>query len=209
VVEERLRIAQELHDVVAHSMSLIAVQAGVGAHLLRRDPDAAERALVVIAETSRTALAQTRSALGMLRSRDDDAQPALPGLVSLTALVQGVRDVGLTVEVTAEGVPREVSAAVDLAAYRVVQEALTNAVKHSPGQPVTVHLGYAPTDLVVGVTAHGPGAPVAGGGRADPGFGLVGLRERALAIGGHLDAGATPDGGFAVRARLPTGRAAR
>jgi signal transduction histidine kinase len=203
VAEERVRIAQELHDVVAHSMSLIAVQAGVGAHVLRRDPDAAERALVVIAETSRTALTQTRSVVGLLRS-GDDAQPSLPGLVSLTALVQGVRDAGLAVEVTVDGPPRALPPTVDLAAYRVVQEALTNAVKHSPDQPVTVHLGYAPTDLVVTVTADG----AVGAGAASPtapGFGLVGLRERARAVGGQLEAGPTVDGGFAVSARLPTG----
>ena len=203
VAEERLRIARELHDVVAHSMSLIAVQAGVGAHVLRRDPDAAERALVVIAETSRAALSQTRSVVGLLRS-GDDAQPSLPGLVSLTALVQGVREAGLTVEVVVDGPPRELPPTVDLAAYRVVQEALTNAVKHSPDRPVAVHLGYAPTELVIGVT--GAGAVGAGAAPpAAPGFGLVGLRERARAVGGHLEAGPTADGGFLVSARLPTG----
>ena len=211
VAEERLRIAQELHDVVAHSMSLIAVQAGVGAHVLRGDPGAAERALLVIAETSRAALAQTRSVLGLLRS-GDGTQPSLPGLVSLDALVRGVRDAGLTVEVVLEGPRRELPPTVDLAAYRVVQEALTNAVRHAPDRPVTVRLSYAPTELVIGVAADGGGAAAnareagADAGRPGaPGFGLVGLRERARAVGGQCEAGATAGGGFLVSARLPTG----
>ncbi|SCE83527.1 Signal transduction histidine kinase [Micromonospora matsumotoense] len=203
VVEERLRIARELHDVVAHSMSLIAVQAGVGAHLLRGDPDAAERALVVIAETSRRALVQTRSVVGLLRG-GDDASPSVPGLVSLETLVQGVREAGLSVDVRIDGTRRDVPAVVDLAAYRVVQEALTNAVRHAPDHPVTVRITYAPTALRVVVGAAGTGE------RADvpptaPGYGLLGLRERARAVGGSLTAGATADGGFQVCADLPTG----
>jgi signal transduction histidine kinase len=208
VAAERLRIAQEMHDVVAHSMSLIAVQAGVGAHVLHRDPESAERALLVIAETSRAALAQTRSVLGLLRS-GDDAGSTLPGLVSLSALVQGVRDTGRTVQVTVEGERRELSTTVDLAAYRVVQEALTNAVRHAPGRPVAVRLRYTATELVVDVATDGDGVLAATGRSVVPGFGLVGLRERARAVGGHLDAGATADGGFAVSAHLPTGGAAR
>jgi signal transduction histidine kinase len=201
VVAERLRIARELHDVVAHSMSLIAVQAGVGAHLLRRDPDAAQRALSVIAETSRHALSQTRSVVGLLRG-GDDTQPSLPGLVSLDALVQGVRDAGLSVDVHIGGARREVPAMVDLAAYRVVQEALTNAVKHAPDRPATVRITYTPAALLVEVGATG-----AGGDRPSvptgTGFGLVGLRERARAVGGRLTAGPTADGGFQVVAELP------
>jgi signal transduction histidine kinase len=203
VVEERLRIARELHDVVAHSMSLIAVQAGVGAHLLRQDPEAAERALAVIAETSRNALTQTRSVVGLLRS-GDDAQPSLPGLVSLEALVRGVREAGVDVDLTVEGERREVPAMVDLAAYRVVQEALTNAVKHAPHQPVTVRITHAPQALHVDVSAAGTAGPARARSEA-AGFGLLGLQERARAVGGHLTAGATADGGFRVSADLPTG----
>ena len=206
VVEERLRIARELHDVVAHSMSLIAVQAGVGAHLLRRDPAAAERALAVIAETSRDALSQTRSVVGQLRG-GDEAQPSLPGLVSLEATVQGVRDAGLTVGLRIDGPRRAVPAMVDLAAYRVVQEALTNAVKHAPDRPVSVVITYAPAALLVEVGATGAGQPP-GPAPAEPGFGLLGLRERARAAGGTLTAGPTADGGFQVRAELPTGEVA-
>ena len=204
VAEERLRIAQEMHDVVAHSMSLIAVQAGVGAHLLRRDPEAAERALLVIADASRTALAQTRSVLGLLRGVDE-SRSSMPGLVSLSALVHGVREAGLTVDVVLDGQRRGLPSTVDLAAYRVVQEALTNALKHAPGQPVSVRLTYAPTELVVGVTGDGGGGPAPVHGTGAPGFGLMGLRERARAVGGHLEAGTTADGGFLVSALLPTG----
>jgi signal transduction histidine kinase len=208
VAEERLHIAQELHDGVAHSMSLIAVQAGVGAHVLHDDPAAAERALLVIAETSRAALAETRSVLGVLRGADA-GRSSLPGLAALDALVQGVRDAGLDVGVVVDGPPRELPASVDLAAFRVVQEALTNALKHAPEQPVAVHLDYAGDELVVRVAATGPGTPAGAGPAGAAGFGLVGLRERARAVGGQLEAGATADGGFLVSARLPTGGGTR
>jgi signal transduction histidine kinase len=203
VVEERLRIARELHDVVAHSMSLIAVQAGVGAHLLRRDPESAEQALSVIAETSRQALTQTRSVVGLLRSAGDP-QPSLPGLVSLAELVQGVRQAGLTVDVTIDGAGRPLPALVDLAAYRVVQEALTNAVKHAPDRPVTVHITYDPETLRLDIT--GGGGPA--GPAVTPGFGLIGLTERARSVGGSLTAEPTAGGGFRVVAELPTGAVA-
>jgi signal transduction histidine kinase len=184
-------------------MSLIAVQAGVGAHLLRRDPEAAERALSVIADTSREALSQTRSVVGLLRGDDDGGPPWSPGLASLQAMVQGVRQAGLDVDVRVEGAERPVSAMVDLAAYRVIQEALTNAVKHAPDRPVTVLISYLPQALRVDVTG-------AEGERVDtePGFGLIGLTERARAVGGSLVAGPAADGGFRVVADLPTGEAA-
>ena len=203
VAEERLRIARELHDVVAHSMSLIAVQAGVGAHLLHRDPEAAERALEVIADTSRYALSQTRSVVGLLRG--DDTQPSLPGLVSLDAMVDGVRQAGMVVDLRIEGTTRDLPATVDLAAYRVLQEALTNALRHAPDRPVTVRICYGPGVLRVDVGA-GTGEFVA----APPtgGFGLLGLRERTRAVGGSLAAGPTADGGYRVVAELPTGEPA-
>jgi signal transduction histidine kinase len=206
VADERLRIARELHDVVAHSMSLIAVQAGVGAHLIHEDPAAAEKALSVIADTSSEALAQTRSVIGLLRS-GDDAQPSVPGLAALEPLVEGVREAGLPVDLRVEGAVRDVPAAVDLAAYRIVQEALTNAVRHAPGRPVTVRLARDGDGLSVDVD--GAGGSGAGGalppGTAGSGYGLVGLRERAHAVGGTFAAGPTPDGGFRVTARLPAG----
>lgn len=200
VAEERLRIARELHDVVAHSMSLIAVQAGVGAHLLHRDPEAAGKALEVIADTSRYALTQTRSVVGLLRG--DGTQPARPGLVSLADLVESSRHAGMPVELVVEGTRRDVPAAVDLAAYRVVQEALTNALKHAPGRPVTVRISYGPTSLRVDV---GDGPEEFAAAEPAPGFGLLGLRERARAVGGSLTAGPTGSGGFRVVAELPTG----
>jgi signal transduction histidine kinase len=204
VVEERLRIARELHDVVAHSMSLIAVQAGVGAHVLRTNPAAAERALEVIAQTSRDALDQTRSVVGLLRT-GEDAQPSMPGLASLQALLDGVRGSGGSVDLQVVGEARELPPVVDLAAYRVVQESLTNAVKHAKGCAVTVRLGYAAEELTVDVSnACGPSAPRPTAQPGPAGFGLVGLRERARALGGRLDAGPTAHGGFRVAARLPT-----
>ena len=142
VTEERLRIARELHDVVAHSMSLIAVQAGVGAHVIRTDPDAAEQALVVIADTSRKALEQTRSMLGMLRGEDDDGtRPPTHGLADLPALVEDVKAAGLEVELVRTGATGDVDAAVSLAAYRIVQESLTNVIKHSSATTATVRVG--------------------------------------------------------------------
>jgi signal transduction histidine kinase len=155
--------------------------------------------LEVIADTSRHALAQTRSVVGLLRG-DDDAQPSLPGLVSLEAMVDGVRQAGMSVDVLVEGTSREVPATIDLAAYRVVQEALTNAVKHAPDRPVTVRISYSPAALLVDI---GSGGSV----EAEPaaGFGLTGLRERTRAVGGSLAAGPTADGGFRVIADLPTG----
>ncbi len=204
VVEERLRIARELHDVVAHSMSLIAVQAGVGAHVLQTNPAAAQRALEVIADTSRDALTQTRSVVGLLRT-GADAQPSLPGLASVEPLLEGVRGAGLTVNLEVMGKARELPAVVDLAAYRMVQESLTNTVKHATGCPVTVRLTYAPDELSLDVS--NPCSPSSGPtvGRPGPeGFGLIGLRERARALGGRLDAGPTADGGFRVTAHLPT-----
>jgi signal transduction histidine kinase len=214
VAEERLRIARELHDVVAHSMSLIAVQAGVGAHLIHQDPAAAERALSVIADTSRDALAQARSVIGLLRSSDDDnAQPSMPGLAALESLVQGVRETGLAVDLALQGPVDEVPVAVNLAAYRIVQEALTNAVRHAPARPVTVRLTRTISELTITVddgppdrTAppdRGPGPRVTGSG-----YGLVGLRERATAVGGEFTAGPDGSGGFRICARLPVAGAA-
>jgi signal transduction histidine kinase len=225
VAEERLRIARELHDVVAHSMSLIAVQAGVGAHLIHQDPGAAERALNVIADTSREALAQARSVIGLLRSSDDDAQPSMPGLAALESLVQGVRESGLVVDLRVQGSVDDVPAAVNLAAYRIVQEALTNAVRHAPARPVSVRLTRTISELRITVdddpsdrpaapdrvwhpdVAHHPDpAPVPG--IAGSGYGLVGLRERASAVGGEFTAGPTESGGFRLCARLPVAGAA-
>ena len=202
VIEERLRIARELHDVVAHSMSLIAVQAGVGAHVIRRDPAAAEQSLAIIAETSRKALDQTRSMLGMLRGDGDGAtRPPTQGLADLSSLVDDLLAAGLDVELVTTGAVNEVDAAVSFAAYRIVQESLTNVVKHSSATTATVHVaaGAAGVDLEV----KDPGPRRAATDATGSGRGLIGLEERARLVGGELVHGVQGDG-FGVHATLPT-----
>jgi signal transduction histidine kinase len=203
VTEERLRIARELHDVVAHSMSLIAVQAGVGAHVIRTDPAAAEHSLDVIADTSRRALEQTRSMLGMLREESDDGtRPPTHGLDDLPALVEDVRAAGLDVELTRSGMASGVDAAVSLAAYRIVQESLTNVIKHSAATTATVVVATDEDRLDLDISDPGPARAAARVGSA--GHGLVGLDERARLVGGALTYGARDDG-FRVHATLPAG----
>ncbi|PXW33459.1 UNVERIFIED_CONTAM: signal transduction histidine kinase [Williamsia faeni] len=205
VAEERLRIARELHDVVAHSMSLIAVQAGVGAHVIHTDVDAAERALLVVAETSREALAQTRSMLGILREDGDRVDGPVPqGVGELPALIAVVRSAGLEVAFDETGTPVELDAAVELAAYRIVQESLTNVLKYG-GSSARVHLDHKRDHLDIDVTDPG-GRSVAPGPDGGGGHGLIGLRERAQIVGGSLIAGADPAGGFRVHGTLPARR---
>jgi signal transduction histidine kinase len=203
VTEERLRIARELHDVVAHSMSLIAVQAGVGAHVIRTDPAAAEQSLDVIAETSRRALEQTRSMLGMLREETEDGtRPPTHGLDDLPALVADVRAAGLEVELARSGTAAALDAAVSLAAYRIVQESLTNVIKHSGAG--TARVTVALTDRAVELEVTDPGPARATGRAGSAGHGLVGLDERARLVGGSLEHGTRGDG-FRVHATLPVG----
>jgi signal transduction histidine kinase len=199
ITEERLRIARELHDVVAHSMSLIAVQAGVGAHVIRTDPDAAEQALETIAETSRRALDQTRSMLGMLRDETHEGtRPPGQGVDDLPTLAHDLLAAGLEVDLRLGSVP-PLDAAVSLTTYRIVQESLTNVVKHSAATTATVAVTTAGGTLDVEVTD--PGPPRATGRRA-AGHGLVGLEERVRLLGGTVAHGA--DGrGFRVHATLP------
>ena len=164
MTEERLRIARDLHDVVAHSMSLIAVQAGVGAHVIRTDPAAAEQSLGVIADTSRKALEQTRSMLGMLREESEDGtRPPTQGLDDLPALADDVRAAGLEVTLLNEGAVADLDAAVSLAAYRIVQESLTNVIKHSVAATATVSVTVNERQLEIEVSDPGPrrGAPSA------------------------------------------------
>lgn len=202
---ERLRIARELHDVVAHSISLIAVQAGVGHHVIDTDPAGARTSLGVIEQTSRDALVEMRRMLGALR---DGSEPAAvtpsPGLADLNTLAAEVRRTGLgvTLEVTGDG--GEVPAGVDLAAYRVVQEALTNVVKH--GGPVAhVRVEQASDGVTIEVADKGRPEAAASG----PGHGLAGMRERVALYGGTLETGPRPGGGFRVRAVLPYAAAPR
>jgi signal transduction histidine kinase len=201
VTEERLRIARELHDVVAHSMSLIAVQAGVGAHVIRTDPDSAERSLEVIADTSRKALEQTRSMLGMLRETSEGAtRPPTHGLDDLTGLVDDVRRSGVDVVLVRSGREDSAEAAVCLTAYRVVQESLTNVIKHSAAKSARVTVLATGANLDIEVTDPGPSRPSGGSGS---GHGLLGLDERVRLVGGVLESGSN-DGGFRVHAVLPT-----
>lgn len=206
VSEERLRMAQELHDVVGHGLAVIAMQAGVGLHVLDRDPAKAREALEAIRGTSREALEGLRHELQALRGGrpGSEAGPRRPadGLADLPVLVGRVRSGGVQVELRTEVDDAQVSAETELAAYRIVQEALTNVLRHA-GPSVTarvlVRVAHA-RDLVVEVIDDGAGGaePV-----VEPGGGLVNMRERAERLGGEVQAGPQPGGGFAVRARLP------
>jgi signal transduction histidine kinase len=202
VTKERLRIARDLHDVVAHSMSLIAVQAGVGAHVIGTDRVAAEHSLRVIADTSRKALEQTRSMLGMLREiNEDGARPPSQDLDDIVALVDDLRRAGLGVELVRSGTTKSADATVSLTAYRVVQESLTNVVKHSAATTARVALAATPAGLDIEVTDPGPARPTKG---PHSGHGLLGLDERVRLVDGILESGSN-GGGFRVHAVLPTG----
>ena len=205
--EQRMAIARELHDVLAHHISLISVQAGVALHLMDEQPEQARTALTAIRQASHESLGELRSVLELLRHGADGADGAdgaprapAPGLDALDALVERTSAAGLPVTVEVTGAARPLPAAVGLAAYRIVQEALTNVTRHA-GRPVTatVRLDYAPDQLTVEVTDDGPGAEDTSG----TGSGLLGMAERAAALGGQLDAGPRPGGGFRVAARLP------
>jgi signal transduction histidine kinase len=201
VVEERLRIARELHDVVAHSMSIIAVQSGVGAHVLDSQPEEARRALTAIEVTSRQALTEMRRLLGVLRQ---EAEPSgslapVPGLAEVDALAAEVARAGARVEVRIEGTRPELPLGLDLSAYRIVQEALTNVVRHAGPATARVRIRYAPDSVDVEVVDDGRG----GDPRPGDGHGIAGMRERASLYGGTLHAGPQAGGGFRVAARLP------
>jgi signal transduction histidine kinase len=206
VAEERLRLARELHDVVAHSISVIAVQSGVGAHVAASQPEEAAKALAAIEATSRAALIELRRLLGVLR-QEGEPQGSLapvPGLADLDALLTEVAKAGLAVRLRVEGTPWQLPAGVDLSAYRIVQEALTNVVKHAGEARAQVTIGYGDQDVTVEVTDDGLGVTApAGDGRVRVGHGLIGMRERVQVFGGELEAGPRPGGGFRVAARLP------
>ena len=199
--EERLRIARELHDVVAHNISLINVQAGVALHLIDERPEQARTALAAIKQASNEALGELRSVLDVLR-QVDEASPRAPtvGLASLDDLVARAAAAGLEVRTRVEGEPRPLPAGVDLAAFRIVQEALTNVARHAGPASATVRVAYGDDDLTVQVDddGRGMGHATSGGGN-----GIPGMRERAAALGGRLRAGPRPGGGFQVLASLP------
>jgi signal transduction histidine kinase len=206
VFEERVRIARELHDVVAHHVSMMGVQAGAARMVLERDRGKAAEALAAIELSSRQAVAELHRLLGFLRQAGDrDDEPARPGLEQLPQLAASLRDSDLTVEVSVEGETRALPPTVDVSAYRIVQEALTNTLKHSAASRADVHVRYWPDEVEVEIVDDGrpTGPPTPGPG----GLGLIGMRERTALHGGQLSAGPAAGGGYAVRARLrtPTG----
>lgn len=208
---ERARIAREMHDIVSHSLSVIAVQANGAAHSLGSRPDRAQQALATISDTSRTALTEMRRMLQVLREDepDHDSYAPQPGLAQLDQLVADVRRSGLPVDCTVQGVPRELPTGMDLAAYRIVQEALTNTRKHA-GPSVSraqVRLWYGDDALEIHISDDGRGTAALLGTAVGGGHGLVGMRERAAAYGGSLHSGPRAEGGFEVVASLPLGTA--
>jgi signal transduction histidine kinase len=232
VAEERLRIARELHDVLAHTIAVITVQAGVAADMHDRAPDRSGAALAAIRGASREAMAELKATVGVLRRPAGEATGAAPadgaapvghgaalaspgaapvgrgaappapapGLAQLDDLVAMAAGAGLEVDVGVDGTARPLPAAVDLTAYRIVQESLTNVLRHARATMVAVRIGYQPDGTVVEIGDNGRGAAAGHGG----GYGLIGMRERATAVGGRLEAGPAPSGGFTVRAWLPT-----
>jgi signal transduction histidine kinase len=202
VADERARLARELHDVVAHSVSTMVVQAEAGGSLLERDPAGAREAFDSITNSGRQALGELRRMLGLLRSADGESTLVpQPGLSQLDALVEEMRGIGLPVELTVEGKPRPLSAGVDLSAYRIVQEALTNTLRHARPARARVTVRYGADDVELEVLDDGRGS-VNGSHR---GHGITGMQERVRLYGGTLETGRSADGGFSVRARLPVG----
>jgi signal transduction histidine kinase len=200
---ERLRIAREVHDTVAHSIAVINVQAGVTAHVLDKRPDQARETLLVIEQTSARALGELRATLGMLRDAGDDRRAPTPGLNQVEELVGLAREAGLDVKLEVASPPVELPGPTDQAAYRILQESITNAIRHAGPARVVVSVTYGPSDLELLVADDGHGPRDAGRGAGDAGRGIVGMRERAALLGGELTAGSGPGGGFRVRARLP------
>lgn len=200
VAEERSRIARELHDVVGHEVSVIALQADAAAAALETAPALARAPVSAIRESAGEALAEMRRVLGALREDEDEAGPRpQPGLADLPALAERARAAGTPVELVVDGAPRHAPPSVELAAYRLAQEALTNARKHAPGAPVRIEVIWDNGSVALRVADAGPGtarAPVTG-------YGLVGMRERVRLVGGELHTGPAPGGGFEVAATLP------
>ncbi|MBM9507454.1 sensor histidine kinase [Actinacidiphila acididurans] len=198
--EERMRIARELHDVLAHSISVINVQAGVALALMDERPEQARTALTTIKAASKEALGEVRQVLSTLRAPGEAPRSPAPGLDRLPELVEQATAAGLTADVRVEGTATALPPGADLAAFRIVQEALTNVVRHSGARTARVRLRYLPGLLDIGVEDDGPAVT---GGDSGGGNGLVGMRERAAALGGTVECGPRPGGGFEVRARLP------
>jgi signal transduction histidine kinase len=199
--EERLRIARELHDVFGHAMATISVQAGVGLHVIEQRPGQAREALAAIKKVCDEGLTDVKTILGILRSDTSTGEPRAPrgGLDRLTDLLDTAEAGGLRVELAVDGDPRPVPAPVDLAAYRIIQEGLTNVLRHAEARTVRLTLTHEPSRLLVRIRDDGPTT----GANPPDGHGIDGMRERARALSGRLTAGPHPDGGFEVYAELP------
>ena len=200
VVEERARIARELHDVIAHHVSMIVLQAGAERRVLGDANASTREVLKTVEQSGRSALTETRRLLGMLRGDANDPLTPQPGLDDVPMLVGQLRDAGLPVELSIDGERRELPVGIELSAYRIVQEALTNALKHAGDARATVHLRYGSDSLELEIVDDGQGGSkrTSGGGH-----GLVGMRERVALYGGRFDASRRPSGGFAIRVVLP------
>lgn len=205
VTEERMRIARELHDVVAHHLALANAQAGTAEHLALANPRQTQQILHDLTGTTSSALRELKATLGLLRQTDDEGAPLepAPGLARLPELVSSCASAGITVAVTTEGEPQPLSPGVDLTAFRIVQEALTNVTKHAATQTAHVRFVYDGSRLLITVTDEGPPTAAAGPSGPSKGFGVMGMRERAHSIGGELRAGPRPEGGFEVSTALP------
>jgi signal transduction histidine kinase len=202
VAQEQARIARELHDVISHNVSVMVVQAAAGADVFDAQPARARTALGSIEATGREALSELRRLLGVIKTDDaDESRAPQPGLEGLEALLEHIRSAGLAVELTVEGRRAPLPPGLDLAAYRIVQEALTNTLKHAGASRAGVTVRYGASELAVDVLDDGRGR--AANGTASGGHGLVGMRERVALYGGHVRAGPRSEGGFLVSARFP------
>jgi signal transduction histidine kinase len=199
--EEQARIARELHDVIAHSVSVMVVQAAAAGDVFEKHPERAREALRSIEESGRSALTELRRLLGIVRTREQGRLEPQPGLGALADLLEQVRATGLEIELELEGEIGELPTGVDLSAYRIVQEALTNTLKHASAGHARVRLSRRAGELELEIADDGAGP----GEESADGHGLIGMQERAALLGGVLEAGPTPDGGFAVKARFPLG----
>ena len=200
VLEERARIARELHDVIAHDVSMMVVQAGAERRVLGQGKESTSDVLALIEHIGRDALTEMRRLVGMLRSEDGDALTPQPGIDDVPSLVAQMREAGLPVQLRVEGPPADLPVGIDLSAYRIVQEGLTNTLKHAGPTPVSVNLRYRPDTLEIEISDSGGGAApeLPGGGQ-----GLIGIKERVAMYGGAFDAGRRAEGGFAIRVLLP------
>jgi signal transduction histidine kinase len=205
IAVERSRIARELHDVLAHNLSVMVVQAAGARQVLEKDPERAVEAAALIEQTGREALAEIRHLFGPVRRADGDDLSGPPSIARLDDLARRAREAGLLVELRVAGDPVALPAGIDLTAYRIVQEALTNTLKHAAGARASVTVSYEPNEVVLSIEDDGEGARDGFElGEAGGGHGLVGMRERAALYGGVVQAGRRRGGGFAVHARLPT-----